>query len=209
MKKLMICLSLMMGLTTLQAQEVKSENDRANYNGLTFIAPAPAIMIATYDANGTPDVMMAAWGCQSGVNQIKIHLSEHKTTANLRLKKAFTVSFATVPTLAESDYLGTVSANDVPDKVKKVGFTVHKASNVDAPIVEQYPVALECEVVSFENGVLVGKVINTSADKRVLDVDGNIDLGKMQVVAFDPVTGTYRTVGDVVGKAWGIGSKFK
>lgn len=156
MKRLMICLSLLMGLTMLHAQEVKDVNDRANFKELAFVAPEPAIMIATYDADGTPDVMMAAWGCQSDFNQIKIHLSEHKTTANLRLKKAFTVSFATVPTLAESDYLGTVSA-----------------------------------------------------DKSVLDVDGNIDMGKMQIVAFDQVTNTYRKVGDVVGKAWSIGEKFK
>lgn len=209
MKRLMICLSILMGLTMLHAQEVKDVNNRANFKNLAFVAPEPAIMIATYDADGTPDVMMAAWGCQSDFNQIKIHLSEHKTTANLRLKKAFTVSFATVPTLAESDYLGTVSANDVPDKVKKAGFTVHKSPNVDAPIVDQYPVALECEVISFENGVLIGKVVNTSADKSVLDVDGNIDMGKMQVVTFDQVTNTYRRVGDVVGKAWSIGEKFK
>lgn len=204
----MICLTLLVGIATAQAQEVKVVEGRANFAGLTFIAPEPAIMIATYDANNNPDVMMAAWGSQSDGDQIKIHLSEHKTTDNLRLKKAFTVSFATVATLAESDYLGTVSAKEVPDKVKRVGFTTHKAPNVEAPIVDQYPVALECLVVSFENGVLIGKVINTSADKSVLDADGNIDMGKMQVVAFDQVTNTYRTVGDVVGKAWSIGEKY-
>ena len=197
-----------MGLTTLQAQEVKNVEGRANFPGLTFLVPEPAIMIATYDANNNPDVMLAAWASQSDGDKIKVHLSEHKTTDNLRLKKAFTVSFATVPTLAQSDYLGTVSAKDVPDKVKRVGFTTHKAPNVNAPIVDQYPVALECQAVSFENGVLIGKVINTSADKSVLDADGNIDMGKMQVVAFDQVTNTYRTVDGVIGKAWEIGGKF-
>ena len=208
MRKLLLCLSLLMGLTTLHAQDVKNVEGRANFPGLTFVAPEPAIMIATYDANNNPDVMMAAWASQSDGDKIKVHLSEHKTTDNLRLKKAFTVSFATVPTLAQSDYLGTVSAKDVPDKVKRVGFTTHKAPNVNAPIVDQYSVALECQVVSFENGVLIGKVINTSADKSVLDADGNIDMGKMQVVAFDQVTNTYRTVGGVIGKAWEIGGKF-
>lgn len=199
---------MLIGIATAQAQEVKNVEGRANFAGLTFVAPEPAIMIATYDANNNPDVMMAAWASQASGDEIKVHLSEHKTTDNLRLKKAFTVSFATVPTLAESDYLGTVSGKDVPDKVKKVGFTTHKAPNVDAPIIDQYPVALECQVVSFENGVLVGKVINTSADKSVLDADGNIDMGKMQVVAFDQVTNTYRTVGGVIGKAWEIGGKY-
>lgn len=209
MRKIIMAMALLMGVATLQAQSVKDVENRANFAGLAFVAPEPAIMIGTYDAKGTPDVMMAAWGGQSDGDKIKIHLSEHKTTDNLRLKKAFTVSFATVRTMAESDYLGTVSGKDVPDKLKKVGFTSHKSPNVDAPIIDQYPVALECEVVSFENGVLIGKVINASADKGVLDAEGNIDMGKMQVICFDPVSSSYRVVGDIVGKAWGAGEKFK
>lgn len=208
MKNLLLYLLLFISFTAVQAQEVKKVNGRANFPRLTFVAPEPAIMIATYDANNTPDIMMAAWGGQSDGDEIKIHLSEQKTTDNLRLKKAFTLSFATVSTLAESDYLGTVSAKDVPDKVNRVGFTVHKAPNVDAPIVDQYPVAIECRVVSFKNGILIGKVINTSADKSVLDADGNISMSKMEVVAFDQITNTYRTVGGIIGKAWEIGSKF-
>lgn len=208
MKKLLISLCLLASCAALQAQEVKSVEGRANFARLTFVAPEPAIMIATYDANGTPDVMMAAWGGQSDGDEIKIHLSEHKTTDNLRLRKAFTVSFATVPTLAQSDYFGTVSGKDVPDKVARVGFTARKAPNVDAPIINEYPVALECQVVSFDGGVLVGKVVNTSADPSVLDAQGHIDMGKMQVVAFDQVTNTYRTVGNVVGTAWSIGNKY-
>lgn len=209
MRKIILAIALFMSVASLQAQNVKQVENRANFENLTFVAPEPAIMIGTYDAKGTPDVMMAAWGGQSDGDKIKIHLSKHQTTENLSLKKAFTVSFATVKTMAESDYFGTVSGKEVPNKLQIVGFTSHKSPNVDAPIIDQYPVALECEVVSFENGVLIGKVVNTSAEKDVLDADGNIDLGKMQVICFDPINNTYRIVGDVVGKAWSVGEKFK
>lgn len=182
---------------------------RTNFGNLTFMAPEPCIMIGTYDEQGNPDVMMAAWGCQSGRDEVKIHLSEHKTTDNLRLKKAFTVSFATESTVAESDYLGSVSAKEVPDKVAKAGFTVKHAPNVDAPVVEQYPLTLECTVVSLEDGVLVGKLVNTSADASILDKDSNIDMSLLKPVVFDGVGVCYRSLGSVVGKAWESGNKFK
>lgn len=193
-----------------RAQDVKEVEGRANFPGLAFIAPEPVIVIATYDANDNPNVMVAAWGSQSDYDKIKIHLEEHKTTDNLRLKKAFTVSFATEQTIAECDYLGSVSGKEVPDKVKRAGLTAHKAPNVDAPIIDQFPVALECEMVSFDDYILIGKVVNVSADKSVLNADGKIDLAKMQTVVFDQVNGTYYSIGHPVGKAFEIGtSKFK
>lgn len=209
MRKIVAAALLMLSVGSGFAQEPKQVEGRSNFGAMMFVAPEPAIMIATYDANDNPDVMMAAWGCQSEGDKVKIHLSDHQTTDNLRLKKAFTMSFATKATVAESDYFGEASAREVKDKVVRVGFTTHKSPNVDAPIIDQYPVTLECVVESFENGVLVGRVINTSAAKEVLDADGNIDLGKLQPVAFDPVNNTYRLVGDVVGHAWKSGDKFK
>lgn len=211
MKKLLTVAALLscMGLAEMNAQETKPVDNRANFGQMMFVAPEPAIMIGTYDAQGVPDVMMAAWGSQCGRDEIMIHLSEHKTTENLRLKRAFTVSFATKETVAQSDYLGMVSAHEVPGKLTKVGFTVHKSPNVDAPIVDQYPVTIECQVVSFEKGVLIGKVVNTSADKSVLDDQGNIDFGKLHPVVFDPVSNTYREVGEVVGQAWKSGETYK
>ena len=184
---------------------------RQNFGGnRPVITPLPCIMIATYDAEGTPDVMMAAWGGQCGYRQICFNLSEHKTTANLRLKKAFTVSFATKKTVVVSDYFGIVSANDVPDKVRRAGFTATKSPNVDAPIINEYPLTLECRMVEMsETGRVVGEIVNMSADASILDADGNIDLGLLQPVAFDSASNTYRVVGDVVGEAWGSGKAIK
>ena len=190
--------------------EVKDVEGRKNFNDVAVITPLPAIMIATYDEKENPDVMMAAWGGQCGPKHICFNLSAHKTTENIRLKKAFTVSFATKGDIVQSDYFGIVSANDVPDKVKKAGFTVTKSPNVDAPIVNEYKLTLECKVVKMEEddkggARVVGEVINMSADESILDAEGKIDLGKLQPVIFDSSKNTYRVVGEKVGDAWGSG----
>ena len=169
--------------------------------------PQPCVMIATWDKDHTPDVMMAAWAGQYDHNQIVVSMSKHKTTENIELTGAFTVSFADVRTVAESDYLGIASGSKVPDKVAKVGFTVSPSPNVDAPIIDQYPLTLECRVVSWKDGILVGEVVNMSADECIL-TDGKVDLGKLQPIVFDAAALTYRTLGEVVGKAWGAGKKF-
>lgn len=169
--------------------------------------PQPCVMIATWDGDHTPDVMMAAWAGQYDNKQIVISLSRHKTTENLELTGAFTVSFADVRTVAESDYLGMVSGRQVPDKVARVGFTVSPSPNVDAPIINEYPLTLECRVVSWGDGVLIGEVVNMSADESIL-TDGKVDLGKLRPVVFDAAGMSYRAIGEVVGKAWGEGKKF-
>ena len=170
--------------------------------------PQPCVMIATWDKDHTPDVMMAAWAGQYDHNQIVVSMSKHKTTENLELTGAFTVSFADVRTVAESDYLGIVSGTKVPDKVAKVGFSVSPSPNVDAPIIDQYPLTLECKVVSWQDGILVGEVVNMSADECIL-TDGKVDLGKLQPIVFDAAALTYRALGEVVGQAWGSGKTFQ
>ena len=169
--------------------------------------PQPCVMIATWDKEHTPDVMMAAWAGQYDHNQIVVSMSKHKTTENIELTGAFTVSFADVRTVAESDYLGIASGTKVPDKVAKVGFTVSPSPNVDAPIIDQYPLTLECKVVSWKDGILVGEVVNMSADECIL-TDGKVDLGKLQPIVFDAAALTYRALGEVVGQAWGAGKKY-
>ena len=169
--------------------------------------PQPCVMIATWDKVHNPDVMMAAWAGQYDYKRIVVSLSKHKTTENLELTGAFTVSFADVRTVAESDYFGLVSGNKVPDKVAKVGFTVTPSPNVDAPIINEYPLTLECKVVSWEDGILVGEVVNQSASESIL-TDGKIDLAKLQPIVFDAAGMCYRAIGDVVGGAWNAGKKF-
>ena len=169
--------------------------------------PQPCVMVATWDKDHTPDVMMAAWAGQYDYKQIVISMSKHKTTENIEQTRAFTVSFADVRTVAESDYLGLVSGTKVPDKVARVGFTVSPSPNVDAPIINEYPLTLECKVISWQDGILIGEVVNMSADECIL-TDGKIDLGKLQPIVFDAAALTYRALGEVVGQAWGSGKKF-
>lgn len=191
--------------------EVKDVEGRKNFSGdKSVITPLPAIMIATYDADGTPDVMMAAWGGQCGPHHVCFNLSPHKTTENIKLKQAFTVSFASKSNVVESDYFGIVSGNDIKDKVAKAGFTVTKSPNVDAPIINEYPLTLECRAIEISQSVLgetyvIGEVVNMSADESILNADGNIDLGKLLPVIYDSSNHTYRVVGEEVGTAWGSG----
>lgn len=169
--------------------------------------PQPCVMIATWDKDHNPDVMMAAWAGQYDYKQIVVSLSKHKTTENLEKTGAFTVSFADIHTVAESDYFGLVSGAKVPDKVAKAGFTVSPSPNVDAPIINEYPLTLECKVVSWDDGILVGEVVNMSAAESIL-TEGKVDLSKLQPIVFDAASMSYRAIGEVVGKAWGDGKKF-
>ncbi len=193
---------------------VKEVEGRKNFSDKAVITPLPAIMIATWQENEIPDVMMAAWGRQCVPNHITFERSAHKTTQNIKLKKAFTISFATKDDIVQSDYFGIVSANDVPDKVAKAGFTITKSPNVDAPIINEYKMTLECKVVTFDENEkggahVVGEIVNMSADESILDEEGNIDLGKLQPVIFDSSKNTYRVVGEKVGDAWGSGKSIQ
>lgn len=166
--------------------------------------PQPCVMIATWDEHHNPDVMMAAWAGQFDYKQIVISLSKHKTTENIEKTGAFTIGFATEDDVVESDYFGLVSGNKVSDKVSKAGFTVIPSPNVDAPIIEQYRLTLECKVVSFTDGILIGEVVNMSADENIL-TDGRVDLAKLKPIVYDAAGMCYRSVGEAVGKAWNAG----
>ena len=176
-------------------------------NKMNFL-PLPVLMIGTYDENGNANVMNAAWGGIYDYGKIYISLSKHKTTENLKIKNAFTVSFATKDTEAISDYFGVVSGND-EDKIAKSGVHVVKSNFVDAPIIEEYPLTLECTVESFENGDLIGKIVNCSIDDKYLDEKGNIDVDKMEIITFDMISNTYRVLGGVVGNAFKDGRNLK
>lgn len=198
--------------TCCEKMELKPVSERTNLGAKMFVTPQPALMIGTYDEQGNPDVMMAAWGGQCDGNQVCFRLSPHRTTTNLRATREFTLSYATVRDVAESDYFGIVSANDVPDKIARTGFTVTKSQNINAPIIDQYPLTLECRVVEImergnEGCFVIGEVVNTIADPAIL-TDGRIDLNKLQPIVFDASMPAYRSVGDTVGAAWGAGQIF-
>ena len=190
-------------------EPLKEITGRKNFgpNHALVTTPQPCVMIATWDKDHRTDVMMAAWAGQYDARQIVISLSKHKTTENLELTGAFTVSFADVRTVAESDYFGLVSGKNVPDKVERAGFTVTPSPNVDAPIINEYPLTLECRVVSWKGGILIGEVVNMSADECIL-TDGKVDLEKLQPIVFDAAAMSYRSIGPEVGQAWGSGKKY-
>lgn len=181
---------------------------RKDFGKKSWLFPMPVLIIGTYDEEGNANAMNAAWGGMYDYDKIFISLSEHKTTANLKIKKALTVSFATKDTIAASDYVGVVSGKEVPNKVEKAGLHAVKSEKVDAPLFAEYPVSLECEVESFEDGTLVANIRNVSVDEAVL-TDGKIDFEKAGFVAFDPANGRYVALGEKVADAFKIGFSLK
>ncbi len=172
-----------------------------------IFTPLPVLIIGTYDKDGKANAMNAAWGIQSDYEEVTITLSEHKTTKNLRETGAFTVSFATKDTITISDYFGITSGNK-EDKIAKSGVKIEKSKFVNAPIILDYPLTLECKVKSFEGEKLIGDVINISVDEKYLK-DGKIDYDKLGIVAFNSVDNTYRIIGEEVAKAFSEGLKLK
>ena len=190
---------------------VKIENMRKNFGSQHWLFPQPVLMIATYNEDGTPDIMNAAWGGISDSDEISISISNtHKTAKNLLKRGAFTVSFATADQVAACDYVGLVSGNKVPDKFARAGFHAVKSEFVDAPLVEELPMALECRVRSYdtETDILRGEIVNVSADEAIL-TDGKIDPAKLRPIVFDPVNHDYLELGAKAGKAFGEGNKLK
>ena len=185
---------------------------RKNLKAKSYIYPLPVLIIGTYDENGVPDAMNAAWGTVCDTAQVSICLSaEHKTVKNLLKTKAFTVAMADVKNVIPADYVGVVSANDVPDKLSKAGWHITKSEFINAPIIEELPLVLECQLVSYnaETEICVGEVMNVSVDESILDEKGKIDLSKFQPLCYDCDTHGYYKLGDKVGNAFSDGLKLK
>ncbi|MBO5082896.1 MAG: flavin reductase family protein [Lachnospiraceae bacterium] len=181
---------------------------RINFGPKPFIYPMPVLIIGTYDENGVPNAMNAAWGTITDMNEITISMSPHKTTENFLKTGAFTVSIATENTVVPCDYVGVESASKVPDKFAKAGFHATRSEYVNAPLIDELPMALECKVKSYEDEILVGEIVNVCADESIL-TDGKIDPKKLKPIAYDPVNHTYVGFGNVVGKAFADGLKLK
>ena len=171
----------------------------------------PVLIVAAYDAEGKVNAMNAAWGGIFTDNHIGICISEeHKTTKNILATKAFTVSMATAEQLTACDYVGIVSGNKEPDKFTKAGFTAVRSEVVNAPIINELPMTLECEMVSYDvdSNHLVGRIVNVSADESIL-TDGKIDYRKLHPITYDPINHYYIELGAVVGNAFTAGKKLK
>ena len=175
---------------------------RKDFGAKPYTYPQPVLMIATYGEDGKPDVMNAAWGGISDDKEISICVSEsHKTT----------VSMADVDHMTACDYVGIVSGNKEPDKFAKAGFTAEKSEKVDAPIIKELPICVECKLKSYDKETcrLVGEIVNVSVDERVLDKNGNVDVAKAAPITFDPFNNAYIRLGEKVGDAFKAGAALK
>lgn len=183
---------------------------RKEYSSKPWIMPQPVLIIGTYDKEGNANAMNAAWGGTYDMDKVFIALSEHKTTANLKLNKAFTLSFGTRKTVVACDYVGVVSQKQEPNKIKKAGLTPIKSSKVNAPLFEEFPLTMECEVESFneEEGILIGKVVSVSVDESYIK-DGKIDTERMEFISYDAVNHKYRLVKEEVADAFKVGFTLK
>ena len=185
-----------------------------SFNSKPWILPQPVLIIGTFDKNGKPNAMNAAWGGQWDMNEIMISLGSHATTDNLKENEDFTVAFATVETMVASDYVGIVSGRNTPEKMQKTGWTVETAPNVNAPVFKEFPMTLECRVKEkideSETGYyLVAEIVNILCDEKYLADDGKPDVAQMELITFDPVHHTYIQLGKTVGKAFSDGKQLK
>ena len=180
---------------------------KKNFGKKNWMFPMPVLMIGTYNEDGTPNMMNAAWGGVTLEDEITICIdTAHRTWANIAARKAFTVAFGTVDTVRACDYLGLVSGNDASDKVAKSGFNASKSEFVDAPVMAELPLVLECELVSMneDNCNVVGRILNCAVEEAAL-TDGKPDAAKMKPICYDPCVQVYRVMGEAVAKAFSCG----
>ncbi len=184
---------------------------RKNFGAKTWLYPMPVMIVGTYDENGEPNAMNAAWGGIYDTGLVMVCLDDsHKTTENIKKTGAFTVSFASVKTVVPCDYVGIVSANDEPDKFAKAGFHAVKSEFVNAPVIEELPMTVECKLLKFnEDGICIGEIVNVCADESVLDENGKIDVKKLDPITYDSATHSYWNFGEKVGSAFCDGKKIK
>ncbi|MBQ7151398.1 MAG: flavin reductase family protein [Synergistaceae bacterium] len=186
---------------------------KKDLGSLPAVFPMPVLMVATYGEDGKVDVMNVAWGGICTMDKIALNLApERKTLKNIRARKAFTVALADLAHMKEADFFGTASGNVMTDKFERSGLHAVKSSHVDAPVVEEFPLTMECELAeereTFGEIRVVGKIVNVKADEKVLDANGKVNAGKLNAIMFDQYQNTYYTTGEQVGQAWRVGAEF-
>lgn len=185
-----------------------------NFGSKPWLLPQPVLIIGTYDKDGKPNAMNAAWGGTWDMHEIMISLGSHKTTDNLAVNNEFTVAFATTDTMVAADYVGLASGRNTSDKMERAGWTAEKAPNVNAPLFKEFPMTMECrmkeKLYESETGYyLIAEVVDIQCDEQYLDADGQPDVERMQIITYDPVHHGYIELGKTVGKAFADGKKLK
>lgn len=185
-----------------------------NFGQKPWVLPQPVLIIGTYNSDGTPNAMNAAWGGQWDANEIMICMGSHATTENLARCGDFTVAFATRDTMVASDFVGIVSAKKDSDKIKKTGWVAIKSENVDAPVFTDFPMTLECRILrkidETEGGYnIIAEIVNILVDEKFLTEDGKPDVEKMQLITYEPIHHAYHILGERVGNAFSDGKQLK
>lgn len=176
-----------------------------------YLFPMPVLMIATYGDDGTVDVMNMAWGGICAENMVSLNIdADHKTAKNIKKRGAFTLSIADVPHIQAADFFGIASGNKMEDKFARSGLTAVKSEKVDAPVVQEFPLTLECKVVEDKMEVyghhVLGEIVGVLADESVLDETGKVDASKLNAFVFDQFRSDYYAIGEKVGQAWHTGA---
>ena len=179
-----------------------------------WMLPQPVLIIGTYNQDGTPNAMNAAWAGQWDAKEIMISMGSHATTENLVRCPDFTVAFATKDTLMASDFVGIVSAKNDPEKMQKTGWTVLKSENVNAPVFTDFPMTMECRILrkideSEEGYYIVAEIVNILVDEKYIGDDGKPDVAKMGLITYEPIHHGYVALGERVGNAFSDGKTLK
>lgn len=183
---------------------------RKNLGVKPYLYPQLVMIIGTYDKDGKPNAMNAAWGGMADYDKIFVCMSSHKTTENIDITKEFSVSIGDASHVVECDYVGIVSANQEVNKMEKSKFTTSKAEFVNAPIINELPLCLECKLIKvLEEDLYLAQIVNVNADKSILDENGKVSLEKFVPISYDPSTHGYYKVSGRVGNAFKDGNKLK
>lgn len=177
---------------------------------LPSVFPMPVLIVASYDNNGTVQIMNAAWGMTCASDRIALFIdADHATTKAINQSKAFTVSLADKAHIDVADYFGIATGNKMPDKFAKSGYHAEKSQKVNAPVIQEFPVTLECELAEITNTenvhAVVGKIVNVLADEKVLSENGKVDPLKLNALIFDQFQNGYYVATEKVGQAWNAG----
>ena len=175
------------------------------------VYPMPVLMVAAYDENEKVNVMNVAWGQICDEDKIILFIGEGKKTwLNIKESKAFTVSIADKAHMDAADFFGIASGNKIDDKFERTGYHAAASDKVHAPVIDEFPVAMECELLEFLHtdyiDGIVGKIVGVKAEEAVLDEKGKIDPEKLQALIFDQFRHGYYVTGEQVGKAWNAGA---
>lgn len=181
---------------------------KKNLGSAGELFPQSVFIVASYGEDGTPNAMNVAWGGECTRNEIAINIGDHQTTDNILARGAFTVAPADAAHVVEADYFGMATGRKV-NKTEASGLTFVPSEHVDAPVIEEFPLTMECRVKDVQDWGgekrFIGEIVNTRVDEAILDEQGRVDFGRMRPIVYDSTRRIYRVVGEVVGGAWDAG----